>query len=127
MAATQTTLSRLWRDEESDILLWGLVLVALIVVLLVRSVVVSQTRPYSGPAVSLSYPARWADQTQTGQLLSGLPLRLEDLFECRKTLRTADAHDRNAGAPGRGGQRADGVLKRLWIADCGLRLHEGSA
>lgn len=70
MEGTRTSILHLWRDEESDILLWGLVLVALIVGLLVRGAAMSQTRPYNGPAVSLSYPARWADQTQTGQLLN---------------------------------------------------------
>ncbi len=70
MEQTRTTFSRMWREEETDILMWALVVLALVAGLLVRGAVVNQTQSYSGPSLSLSYPERWADQTQPGQLLS---------------------------------------------------------
>jgi hypothetical protein len=70
MENTKTAVTHFWHEEESDILIWGLVLVALIAGLLVRNSVVSETRSFSGANVALNFPASWVEQTQPGKLLS---------------------------------------------------------
>jgi hypothetical protein len=70
MENTKTRVTHFWHEEESDILIWGLVLVALIAGLLVRSAVVSETRSFSGASVALNFPAGWVAQSQPGKLLS---------------------------------------------------------